>query len=91
MKINLDPNDKVRQAASQSLLSVFRRRTQRWSEFSARISNNPESRPLFIVALGQQDPAKNLDLLIDETAKKTDPQNWPGGQIPAYTTSHSAL
>ena len=39
-------------------------------------------------ALGQIDPAGNLDLLIEETMTKKDPANWSGGQIPAYTSSH---
>lgn len=86
VKLNADSNDKVRQAASQSLLA-FSPKDPRVEKIFRENLANPETRPLVIVALGRQDPAANLDLLIDETAKKADPENWTGGQIPAYTAS----
>jgi HEAT repeat protein len=86
VKLISDSDANVRQAASQCLLS-FSPKDPRVEKIFRDNLNNPETRPLFIVALGQQDPAANLALLVDEAAKKTDPQNWPGGQIPAYTAS----
>ncbi len=87
VKLLSDSNDKVRQAASQSLLS-FSLKDSGIEKILRNNLDNKELRPLVIVALGQQDPAGNLDLLIDETAKKTSPENWPGGQIPAFTAAH---
>jgi hypothetical protein len=82
-----DPDTKVRQAASMSLLSFSPKDAKLNKIFRDNLSN-PEFSVLFLVALCQQDPAANLDLLIQQTIKKEDPTNWPGGQIPAYTTSH---
>jgi hypothetical protein len=87
LKLMTDSDDKVRQAASQSLMSFSPKDPRVQKDYRDNLAN-PELRPLAIVALGQMDPAANLDLLIEETTTKKDPDNWSGGQIPAYTTSH---
>jgi len=86
-KLLSDSDAKVRQAAAMSLLS-FSPKDERIAKIFRDNLTNKEFAVLFLVALCQENPAANLDLLIQETAKKTDPDNWPGGQIPAYTTSH---
>lgn len=86
-KLLSDPDAKVRQAASMSLLS-FSPKDERITKIFRDNLANKEFAVLFLVALCQENPAGNLDLLIQQTVNKTDPTNWPGGQIPAYTTSH---
>jgi hypothetical protein len=86
-KLISDSDAKVRQAAAMSLLS-FSPKDERITKIFKDNLGNKEFAVLFLVALCQNDPAANLDLLIQETTKKTDPSNWPGGQIPAYTTAH---
>jgi HEAT repeat protein len=86
-KLLSDADAKVRQAAAMSLLS-FSPKDERIAKIFHDNLTNKEFAVLFLVALCQANPAANLDLLIQETIKKTDPENWPGGQIPAYTTSH---
>ena len=86
-KLLTDSEAPVRQAAAMSLLSFSPKDARVAKTFHDNLVNK-EFAVLFLVALCQADPAANLDLLIQETAKKTDPSNWPGGQIPAYTTSH---
>ena len=82
-----DPEARVRQAVAMSLLSFAPKDARLAKIFHDNLTNN-EFAPLFRVAICQADPAANLDLLILETTEKSDPTNWPGGQIPAYTTSH---
>jgi hypothetical protein len=86
-KLLSDDEARVRQAAAMSLLS-FSAKDERIAKIFHDSLTNKEFAVLFLVALCQANPAANLDLLIQETIKKTDPENWPGGQIPAYTTSH---
>jgi hypothetical protein len=86
-KLLADPAAKVRQAAAMSLLS-FSPKDERIAKIFNDNLANKEFAVLFLVALCQENPAANLDLLIQETTRKTDPTNWPGGQIPAYTTAH---
>ncbi len=85
-----DSDAQVRQAAALSLLS-FSPKDKRIAKIFRDNLANKEFRVLFLVGLCQADPAGNLDLLIEETASKADPDNWPGGQIPAFTTSHLLL
>ena len=86
-KLLTDPEAKVRQAAAMSLLS-FSPKDERIAKVFHDNLANKEFSVLFLVALCKEDPAANLDSLIQETTSKTDPINWPGGEIPAYTTSH---
>ena len=86
-RLMADPEAKVRQAASMSLLS-FSPQDERIAKIFRDNLTNKEFGPLFLVALAQENPGENLDLLTQEVEKKTDPANWPGGQIPAYTASH---
>ncbi len=86
-KLLSNSDAKVRQAAAMSLLS-FSPKDERIAKIFHENLTNKEFGVLFLVALCQENPAANLDLLIQETTQKTDPTNWPGGQIPAYTTSH---
>jgi hypothetical protein len=85
-KLLTDSDSKVRQAASMSLLS-FSPKDKRIAKIFQDNQTNKEFGVLFLVAICKENPA-NLDLLIQETTDKTDPTNWQGGQVPAYTTSH---
>jgi HEAT repeat protein len=86
-RLMTDLDAKVRQAASMSLLS-FSPKDDRIAKIFRDNLSSKEFGPLFLVALAQEDPGKYVDLLIQETVNKTDPTNWQGGQIPAFTASH---
>ena len=85
VKLLGDKDEKVRQAAAQSLLSFSPKDPRVEKVFRDNLAN-AEVRPLIIVALGQQDVAGNLDLLVEEAASKAIPPNF-SGTIPSGTAS----
>lgn len=79
-----DQSDKVRRAASVSLLSFSPKHEAVAAVFRANIKNE-EFSPLFLNALAVENPQSHLDGLARAVVKKQDPRNWSGGQIPAFT------
>ena len=47
--------------------------------------DNEEFKPLFLIALARGNPAEYLDGLAKAIEQKSEPKNWWGGQIPAFT------
>ena len=86
-KLLANTDAKVRQAAAMSLLS-FSPKDKRIAKIFQDNLANKEFAVLFLVALCRENPAVHLDFLIRETTAKTDPTNWPGGEVPAYETAH---
>ena len=79
-----DPDAKVRRAASVSLLS-FSPKHEAVATVFRENTGNQEFSPLFLNALAAEDPHRYLDALAEVVAKKPEPKNWSGGQIPAFT------
>jgi len=79
-----DKDPKVRQAAAMSLLSFSPKNEAIARVFRANLENE-EFKPLFLNALARENPAAYLDRLATAVEKKTEPKNWWGGQIPAFT------
>jgi len=86
-KLMADPDAKVRQAASMSLLSFSPTDARIAKIFRDNLSSK-EFGPLFLVALAQKNPGDYINPLTVEVENKTDPTNWQGGQIPSYTAAH---
>src|SRR5206468_1950878 len=79
-----DPDTKVREAAAMSLLSFSPRQPGVAPVFRAELDNT-EFAPLFLIALAREHPADYLDQLAAAVEHKTEPKNFWGGQIPAFT------
>ncbi len=80
----VDEEPKVRQAAAMSLLSFSPEDEAVRGIFRAQIGNE-EFRPLFLIALARESPADHLDGLAEAVVEKAEPENFWGGQIPAFT------
>ena len=79
-----DPDATVRYAASQSLLTFSLQSEGVEKIFVANLENE-EFNPLFLLALAKAKPGPYADQLARVVAEKTEPKNWHGGQVPAYT------
>ena len=79
-----DEDRDVRRAASTSLLSFSPK-----DEAVARVlqvnRGKAEFHPLFLNALARERPEPYLDDLARVVAENTQPENWRGGEIPAFT------
>jgi hypothetical protein len=79
-----DQEASVRRAAAMSLLSFSPRNEAVAAIFRANLKND-EFNPLFLNALAREKPDAYLDDLARVVENKTNPINWWGGQIPAFT------
>jgi hypothetical protein len=80
-----DTDADVRRAAAMSLLSFSPTNATAAGVFRANLTNQ-EFQPLFLNALARLDPVPHLDELAQAITEKTNPQNWWGGEIPAFTS-----
>lgn len=80
----VDKEAKVRGAASLSLLSFSPKQEAIAKVFLANLANE-EFSPLFLNALAGEKPEFYLEPLAQVVERKTEPSNWPGGQVPAFT------
>ena len=83
-KLLADTEAKVRTAAAMSLLSFSPKDKVIADIFRANVEND-EFKPLFLIALARENPAGYLDALARAVEQRTEPKNWWGGQIPAFT------
>jgi hypothetical protein len=83
-KLLADKEEKVRTAAAMSLLSFSPKHKVIADVFRANL-NNEEFKPMFLIALARENPADYLDPLASAIEQKTEPKNFWGGQIPAFT------
>ncbi len=83
-RLLLDKDPKVRSAAAMSLLS-FAPKTKAIAGVFRENLKNEEFRPLFLIALARENPADHLDALAQAVEQKSEPKNFWGGQIPAFT------
>ena len=83
-KLLTDREDRVRTAAAMSLLSFSPKNKAIADIFRANLGNE-EFKPLFLLALARQHPADYLDGLARAVEQKSQPKNFWGGQIPAFT------
>jgi hypothetical protein len=79
-----DQDRKVRASAAMSLLSFSPEHERIAAVFRANVGNE-EFAPLFLIALAREEPADYLDALAEAVEQKTEPENFWGGQIPAFT------
>jgi len=79
-----DKEREVRRAAAMSLLSFSPKNEAIAAIFQANIENK-EFKPLFLVALARENPAGYLDGLATTVEQKTEPEDFWGGQLPAFT------
>lgn len=79
-----DKDRKVRRAASTSLLS-FSPKDQAVARVLRANLGKAEFQPLFLNALAREQPEPYLDALSRVVEEKTEPENWGGGEIPAFT------
>jgi hypothetical protein len=83
-KLLKDAEFTVRQAGAMSLLSFSPRNNAVAAIFRANLDHE-DFRPLFLIALAREKPADYLDALAKAVEEKTEPKNFWGGQIPAFT------
>jgi hypothetical protein len=83
-KLLADRETQVRTAAAMSLLSFSPKDKSIADIFRANLENE-EFKPLFLLALAREHPADYLDGLARAVEQKSEPKNWWGGQIPAFT------
>ena len=83
-KLLADPDVKVRTAAAMGLLSFSPKAKAIADVFRANL-DNAEFKPLFLLALAREKPADYLEALAKVVEQKTEPVNFWGGQIPAFT------
>jgi len=79
-----DKDRKVRRMASVSLLS-FSPKDQAVAGVLRANLEKAEFQPLFLNALARENPKPYLDALARVVKEKTEPKNWGGGEIPAFT------
>lgn len=79
-----DQDRQVHSAASRSLLSFSPKQAGVATVFRKQI-DNAEFHPLFLNALAHEDPAAWLKPLLKVIADQPRPNNWSGGQVPAFT------
>ena len=84
-KLLVDSEAKVRQAASMSLLSFSPTNPAIAQVFKTNLQNK-EFEPLFLNALARRNPEPYLKDLASVVEQKTNPKNWWGGEIPAFTS-----
>ncbi len=80
----VEAEPKVREAAAMSLLSFSPKNEAIAEVFTANLEND-EFEPLFLIALARENPVAYLDSLATAVEQKTEPENFWGGQIPAFT------
>lgn len=80
-----DKDTEVRRVASVSLLSLSPKKEAVACVFRANLGNK-EFEPLFLNALAREEPGRYLDALEQVLESKVSPNNWSGGEIPAFTT-----
>ena len=83
-KLLADREEKVRTVAAMSLLSFSPKNKAIANVFHANLENE-DFKPLFLLALARENPADYLDALARAVEQKTEPKNFWGGQIPAFT------
>ena len=83
-KLLADREVKVRTAAAMSLLSFSPTNKVIAGIFQASLENG-EFKPMFLIALARENPNSYLDALARAVEQKTEPRNFWGGQIPAFT------
>jgi hypothetical protein len=83
-KLLVDEEFKVRQAAAMSLLSFSPKNKAIGEIFRANIENE-EFEPLFLIALARENPSYYLDALAKAVVENTEPKNFWGGQVSAFT------
>jgi hypothetical protein len=81
----VDKDKSVRRDAAMSLLSFSATNTAIASVFTANIDNK-EFYPLFLNVLARQNPGAYLDKLDRAVQTNAAPENWWGGEIPAFTS-----
>jgi hypothetical protein len=84
VRLLADPESKVRTAAAMSLLSFSPKNKAAAAAFRANLDNE-EFKPLFLIALARENSAQYLDALATTVEQPSEPKNWWGGQIPAFT------
>jgi HEAT repeats len=84
VKLLADGETRVRTAAAMSLLSFSPKDKAIAAVFRANLDND-EFKPLFLIALARENPASYLDGLASAVEQRSEPKNWWGGQIPAFT------
>ena len=83
-KLLVDKDAEVRKASAMSLLSFSPRQEAVAQVFQQNV-DNAEFKPLFLNALAQENPEPYLEGLAQAVEQKTEPRNWWGGEIPAFT------
>jgi len=83
-KFLVDKEREVRRAAAMSLLSFSPKNEAIAAIFRANIANK-EFKPLFLIALARENPVDYLDGIATVVEQKTEPEDFWGGQIPAFT------
>ena len=83
-KLTKDVDANVRRAALESL-HAFRPEIPAVAAALKADLSNPESQPLSLLALAREDPGAHLEALAKVVEAKTNPTNWSGGEIPAFT------
>ncbi len=79
-----DEVDLVRRAARESLLSFDPKIPAVAAALRASM-DHPESNPLALLTLAASDPAAHADAIAQVIREKPTPENWTGGEIPAFT------
>lgn len=80
----VDEDSTVRRMACVSLLSFSPTTPELTRVFQSHLGQ-AEFKPLFLNALARENPEPYLGALARVVEEKTEPQNWGGGEIPAYT------
>ncbi|MFA6241525.1 MAG: HEAT repeat domain-containing protein, partial [Candidatus Hydrogenedentales bacterium] len=83
-KLLSDGEFKVRQAAAMSVLSFSPKDEAIANVFRANIEND-EFEPLFLIALARERPEDYLEPLAEAVEQQTEPKDFWGGQLPAFT------
>jgi hypothetical protein len=83
-KLLADSDAKVRTTAAMSLLSFSPKHKAIADIFRANL-NTEEFKPMFLIALARENPADYLDGLATAVEQRSQPKNFWGGQIPAFT------
>jgi hypothetical protein len=83
-KLLADQEVKVRNVAAMSLLSFSPKNDTIAKVFRANLENE-EFKPLFLIALAKENPTAHLDALAVGIEQRSEPKNFWGGQIPAFT------
>jgi hypothetical protein len=84
-KLLADRDADVRRAAAMSLLSFAPTNRAIAQVFQANLQNK-EFEPLFLNSLARANPEKHLEDLSRAIEQKANPDNWWGGEIPAFTS-----